>query len=275
MRKIPAINATIMAANEKTRQAEAALGNADEDAREAKNKAEEAGRIASNVQKVNRPPTFSRHLETVAATLLVSCPKLITTIAICAQGSAKTKEDAEKAFQDTNKMDNEVNDMMDQLNAAERELARKKAEADQDMMMAGMVQPGSGAALCFNKGILGICRVGFCAGLTLFTFPQASNNAKEAEDNARKAKSAVKTVLSTITTLLDQLGKNRAASCRSETPVQVWTSCPVQNDAAGRVCMSWITDNPILCPAKGSSWRDFSSVIARNSTSSKHNCKIV
>lgn len=54
MRKIPAINATITAAKEKTRQAEAALGNADNDAREAKSKAEEAGRIASNVQKVNR-----------------------------------------------------------------------------------------------------------------------------------------------------------------------------------------------------------------------------
>ena len=29
--------------------------------------------------------------------------------------------------------------MMDELSAAEQELARKKAEADQDMMMAGMV----------------------------------------------------------------------------------------------------------------------------------------
>lgn len=137
LKKIPAINATIIAANQKTKQAEAALGNAAADAREAKNKAEEAERIAGNVQK----------------------------------GSAKTKEDAEKAFQDTTKLDNEVSDMMDQLDAAEQELARKKAEADQDMMMAGM----------------------------------ASDNAKEAEDNARKAKSAVKTVLSTITALLDQL----------------------------------------------------------------------
>ncbi|XP_056149920.1 laminin subunit gamma-1 [Lampris incognitus] len=104
MKKIPVINATIMAANEKTRQAEAALGNAAADARQAKAKAEEAERIASAVQK----------------------------------GSAKTKEDAEKAFQDTNQLDDEVNDMMDQLSAAERELARKKAEADQDMMMAAM-----------------------------------------------------------------------------------------------------------------------------------------
>ncbi|KAM7399997.1 hypothetical protein PAMA_004607 [Pampus argenteus] len=104
LKKIPAINATIMAANEKTRQAEAALGNAAADAREAKKKAEEAEKIASKVQK----------------------------------DSAKTKEEAETAFQDTTKLDSEVNDMMDQLNAAEQELARKKAEADQDMMMAGM-----------------------------------------------------------------------------------------------------------------------------------------
>lgn len=52
MKKIPAINATIAAANDKTRQAEAALGNAAADAREAKRKAEEAEKIASNVQKV-------------------------------------------------------------------------------------------------------------------------------------------------------------------------------------------------------------------------------
>uniref|UniRef100_A0A8C4DYK9 Laminin subunit gamma-1 n=1 Tax=Dicentrarchus labrax TaxID=13489 RepID=A0A8C4DYK9_DICLA len=104
LKKIPAINATIMAANDKTRQAEAALGNAAADAREAKSKAEEAERIASNVQK----------------------------------GSAKTKDDAEKALEDTNKLDNEVNDMMTELGAAEQELARKKSEADRDMMMAGM-----------------------------------------------------------------------------------------------------------------------------------------
>lgn len=41
-----------MAANEKTKQAEAALGNAAADAREAKKKAEDAERIASDVQKV-------------------------------------------------------------------------------------------------------------------------------------------------------------------------------------------------------------------------------
>ncbi|XP_012681774.2 laminin subunit gamma-1 [Clupea harengus] len=104
MKRIPEINATIIAANEKTKQAESALGNAAADAKEAKAKAEEAEKIASSVQK----------------------------------GSAKTKTDAEKAFQDTTKLDGEVNDMLNQLSAAENELEKKKAEADQDMMMASM-----------------------------------------------------------------------------------------------------------------------------------------
>uniref|UniRef100_A0A673JGZ4 Laminin subunit gamma-1 n=1 Tax=Sinocyclocheilus rhinocerous TaxID=307959 RepID=A0A673JGZ4_9TELE len=138
MRRIPEINATINEANEKTRRAEAALGNAAADAKEAKTKAEEAEKIANDVQK----------------------------------GSAKTKADAEKAFEDTMKLDGEVNNMMDQLTAAEKELEKKKAEADADMMMAAM----------------------------------ASDNAKEAEGNARKAKNAVRTVLSTINELLSQLG---------------------------------------------------------------------
>lgn len=56
------------------------------------------------------------------------------------QGSAKTKEDAEKAFEDTMKLDGEVNGMMDQLAAAEKELEQKKKEADNDMMMANMVR---------------------------------------------------------------------------------------------------------------------------------------
>ncbi|KAL0966040.1 hypothetical protein UPYG_G00289940 [Umbra pygmaea] len=138
MKRIPEINATINAANDKTKQAEGALGNAAADATEAKKKAEEAERIASDVQT----------------------------------GSAKTKADADKAFDDAMKLDGEVNDMMDQLSEAEAELAKKKADADQDMMMASM----------------------------------ASDNAKEAEDNARKAKSAVKTVLNTINDLLKSLG---------------------------------------------------------------------
>uniref|UniRef100_A0A672NHM3 Laminin subunit gamma-1 n=1 Tax=Sinocyclocheilus grahami TaxID=75366 RepID=A0A672NHM3_SINGR len=138
MRRIPEINATINEANEKTRWAEEALGNAAADAKEAKEKAEEADKIANDVQK----------------------------------GSAKTKVDAEKAFEDTMKLDGEVNNMMNQLTAAEKELEKKKAEADADMMMAAM----------------------------------ASDNAKEAEGNARKAKNAVRTVLNTINELLGQLG---------------------------------------------------------------------
>uniref|UniRef100_A0A6Q2Z0Q9 Laminin subunit gamma-1 n=1 Tax=Esox lucius TaxID=8010 RepID=A0A6Q2Z0Q9_ESOLU len=101
MRRIPEINATINAANDKTKQAEGALGNAAADAKEAKKKAEEADRIASAVQ-------------------------------------TKTKADADKAFDDAMKLDGEVNDMMKELGAAEEELARKKELADQDMMMAGM-----------------------------------------------------------------------------------------------------------------------------------------
>ncbi len=135
MKKIPAINATIMAAKEKTKQAEAALGNAAADAKEAKNKAEEAERIASNVQKVQ----MTCGVQWTGNMFIRSQMILLTVNQTCAQGSAKTKEDAEKAFQDTSKLDSEVSDMMDQLSAAEQELARKKAEADQDMMMAGMV----------------------------------------------------------------------------------------------------------------------------------------
>ncbi|XP_061587599.1 laminin subunit gamma-1 [Cololabis saira] len=138
LKMIPAINATIRAAVEKTRQAEAALGNAAADARDAKDKAQQAEKIATDVQK----------------------------------GSARTKEEAEKALQNTTKLEQEVNDMMGQLSAAEAELQKKKLEADNDMMMAGM----------------------------------ASDSAKEAEDNARKAKNTVKTVLKLITSLMDQLG---------------------------------------------------------------------
>uniref|UniRef100_A0A8C9VN56 Laminin, gamma 1 n=1 Tax=Scleropages formosus TaxID=113540 RepID=A0A8C9VN56_SCLFO len=120
MRKIPEINATIIAANEKTRQAEGALGNAAADAREAKNKAEEAEKIAGTVQK----------------------------------SAAKTKDDADKAFQDTMKLQDEVKDMMDQLANAEKELAKKKVEADQDMMMAGMVSPDYELRCIPNKKLM-------------------------------------------------------------------------------------------------------------------------
>lgn len=40
------------------------------------------------------------------------------------------------------KLDGDVNNMMDQLTAAEKELEKKKAEADADMMMASMVRFG-------------------------------------------------------------------------------------------------------------------------------------
>ena len=55
LRRIPAINRTIIEANEKTREAQQALGNAAADATEARNKAHEAERIASAVQKVCTP----------------------------------------------------------------------------------------------------------------------------------------------------------------------------------------------------------------------------
>ncbi|CAB1317552.1 unnamed protein product [Coregonus sp. 'balchen'] len=90
MKRIPEINATIIAANEKTKQAQGALGNAAADAKEAKGKAEEAEKIASAVQK----------------------------------GSAKTKADAEKAFEDTMKLDGEASD-----NAKKAEDNARKAKS--------------------------------------------------------------------------------------------------------------------------------------------------
>ena len=53
LKKIPAITQTIAEANNKTRQAELALGNAAADAREAKTKAGDAEKIARSVQKVS------------------------------------------------------------------------------------------------------------------------------------------------------------------------------------------------------------------------------
>lgn len=53
LKKIPAITQTIAEANNKTRQAELALGNAAADAREAKTRADDAEKIASTVQKVS------------------------------------------------------------------------------------------------------------------------------------------------------------------------------------------------------------------------------
>lgn len=105
-------------------------------------------------------------------------------------------------------LDSQVDDMMDQLSSAEQELARKAAEADQDMMMASMVQPP--AASTTARACLP-----FLTHMQILVVLQASDNAKEAEDNARKAKSGVKMVLNTISALLDQLGKNAAAEAAS------------------------------------------------------------
>lgn len=134
MRRIPQINATINEANDKTRRAEAALGNAAADAKDAKAKAEEAEKIANDVQKVH---------ETIKSWgvcfFIRKCLFMLTYGLIFVQGSAKTKADAEKAFEDTMKLDKDVDKMMDQLTAAEKELEKKKAEADTDMRMASMV----------------------------------------------------------------------------------------------------------------------------------------
>ncbi|XP_013970599.2 laminin subunit gamma-1 [Canis lupus familiaris] len=139
LRRIPAINQTIIEANEKTREAQLALGNAAADATEAKSKAHEAERIASAVQK----------------------------------NATSTKAEAERTFAEVTDLDNEVNNMLKQLQEAEKELKKKQDDADQDMMMAGM----------------------------------ASQAAQEAEINARKAKNSVTSLLSLINDLLEQLGQ--------------------------------------------------------------------
>ncbi|KFV96685.1 Laminin subunit gamma-1, partial [Fulmarus glacialis] len=104
LKKIPAITQTIAEANNKTRQAELALGNAAADAREAKTKADFAEKIAGSVQK----------------------------------SAAATKAEADKTFADVTGLAREVDDMMKQLQDAEKELKRKQDDAEQDMMMAGM-----------------------------------------------------------------------------------------------------------------------------------------
>ncbi|KAF4018641.1 hypothetical protein G4228_010087 [Cervus hanglu yarkandensis] len=139
LRRIPAINRTIIEANEKTREAQQALGNAAADATEARNKAHEAERIASAVQK----------------------------------NATSTKAEAERTFAEVTDLDNEVNNMLKQLQEAEKELKKKQEDADQDMMMAGM----------------------------------ASQAAQEAEINARKAKNSVTSLLNLINDLLEQLGQ--------------------------------------------------------------------
>ncbi|XP_074164653.1 laminin subunit gamma-1-like [Sminthopsis crassicaudata] len=112
LKKIPAINRTIAEASEKTREAQLALGNAASDASEAKAKAHEAERIAAAVQK----------------------------------NATSTKAEAERTFADVTNLDKEVDDMLKQLQEAEKELKKKQDDADQDMMMAGMVS-GLGGTL--------------------------------------------------------------------------------------------------------------------------------
>ncbi|KAL8178112.1 UNVERIFIED_CONTAM: Laminin subunit gamma-1 [Gekko kuhli] len=104
LKKIPAITQTIAEANNKTRQAELALGNAAADAREAKNRADDAEKIANSVQK----------------------------------NAATAKADADKTFSTVTDLDKEMDDMLQQLHEAEEELRKKQDSADQDMMMAGM-----------------------------------------------------------------------------------------------------------------------------------------
>lgn len=104
LRRIPAISRTIAEADEKTREARLALGNAAADATEAKDKAHEAERIASAVQ----------------------------------QNATSTKAEAEKTFAEVTDLDGEVTAMLRQLQEAENELKRKQDDADNDMMMASM-----------------------------------------------------------------------------------------------------------------------------------------
>ncbi|KAK2503340.1 hypothetical protein MC885_013915, partial [Smutsia gigantea] len=139
LRRIPAINQTITEANEKTREAQLALGNAAADATEAKNRAREAERIASAVQK----------------------------------NATSTKAEAERTFAEVTDLDNEVNNMLKQLQEAEKELKKKQGDADQDMMMAGMV----------------------------------SQAAQEADISARKAKNSATSLLNMINDLLEKLGQ--------------------------------------------------------------------
>lgn len=112
LKKIPAINQTIAEANEKTKRAEAALGNAAADAKEVKKKAEEAEKIASGAQKE----------------------------------AAKMKMDADNTFTDAMGLNDDVNDMLDELKKAEEELSKKNADASQDMMMANMASTAAQAA---------------------------------------------------------------------------------------------------------------------------------
>lgn len=55
------------------------------------------------------------------------------------QSAAATRAEADKTFADVTGLAKEVDDMMKQLQDAEKELKRKQADAEQDMRMAGEV----------------------------------------------------------------------------------------------------------------------------------------
>lgn len=79
LKRIPAINQTIIEANEKTREAQLALGNAAADATEAKNKAHEAERIASAVQKVHPSPGSLCPARAPGTPRLLSTPRALVS----------------------------------------------------------------------------------------------------------------------------------------------------------------------------------------------------
>ena len=63
----------------------------------------------------------------------------ISNCLFCVQNATSTKAEAERTFAEVTDLDNEVNNMLKQLQEAEKELKKKQEDADQYMMMAGMV----------------------------------------------------------------------------------------------------------------------------------------
>lgn len=70
--------------------------------------------------------------------------KLTSMRLFYAQNATSTKAEAERTFAEVTGLDSEVNTMLQQLQEAEKELKRKQDDADQDMMMAGMVRAARG-----------------------------------------------------------------------------------------------------------------------------------
>lgn len=83
LKKIPAITRTIAEANNKTRQAEMALGNAAADAREAKAKADDAEKIASSVQKVSPLEFWSQPSRGIGVYLHKLCSRMFGAFTAC------------------------------------------------------------------------------------------------------------------------------------------------------------------------------------------------